>query len=133
MAYIDKMYFTKDEAAEFMVWSLDHEDRCNALTGNCTLWNLTETESGGFVANYPESVDWYLYYHCPLIFVWDRLQVQYPSKPPKNLFVEFSEWVSDLVGGVDEVLTLFENIRRFGTVDIESYLFLKERESKNVN
>jgi len=81
MAGIDKIYGTFQQLVEYRAWCRKH--------GRWVLRYAdthTKADPGHEVAicNNSQEVDWFLYTHCPLGFVQDRLRQQYSGPPRKS-------------------------------------------------
>jgi hypothetical protein len=89
MAAIDKIYaFSHNQHLEFYAWCKKNKRRCEKETGSdrldCFYYKPDETVnydfSGGIaIANFPEIIDRWLYFNCPIAFVTDRIVEQYGS------------------------------------------------------
>ena len=83
MANHDKMYLEAKQGKKYWKWALKHRDKCLEEVGE-DLSQICELPDGGYVANFSENVDWYLWHHCNLDFVQSRLRQQYSDAGPEN-------------------------------------------------
>lgn len=89
MAYIDKIYLTKEQDIEFRSWLQEHKEEIhketwyNPFNHDYKLYenNPDYTEN---VFNFPTYIDVYLAKNCKLPFILKRLKEQYWSKNYKN-------------------------------------------------
>lgn len=96
MAYMDKIYLTKEQDIAFRAWLEEHKEAIHKETGTNPFnhdYKLYEnnpdyTEN---VFNFPTYIDRYLANHCELPFIHKRLKEQYGGKNyKKNL--KFRPW-----------------------------------------
>lgn len=100
MASIDKIYMTDEQGRIFWNWILDHDENCSRLTGTDSLKENFYKVTSGFVANYPESIDWYLWNYCTLDFIGKRLREQYVDSAPVNEFGTVLDKILEMFDGV---------------------------------
>lgn len=90
MAYIDKIYcYSRKEFRQFWDWCIKFQKECLRDTGKNLLdhfyYTPDEVDKDGYypygfpITNFPEKIDMWLYKHCPVNFVRERLREQYPD------------------------------------------------------
>ncbi len=77
MAYIDKLYATKNQYDEFYEWAINHSDMGRTIA-NELIWYDEWTDKKDYpIANLTTSQDMWLVRNCPITFVLERLEEQY--------------------------------------------------------
>ena len=125
MAAIDKIYFTKEQGREYWNWLLEHDGKCQELTGKTPSKYFYETQSG-YVSNNPELVDWYLWFNCEIEVVADTLLDQYDGPPQNELegVMAFLQDISEKFGN-EKVLSLLESLADEDVSKAAYYKFCK--------
>ncbi|MDR2005330.1 MAG: hypothetical protein LBQ74_20090 [Prevotella sp.] len=88
MAYIDKIYcYSRKEFEPFWDWCNKFRKECQQDTGRDILdyfyCTPDEIDKKGYypygfaITNFSEKIDMWLYRHCPVQFIRDRLREQY--------------------------------------------------------
>jgi len=90
MASIDKIYsYSRKELEQFWNWCTKFQAECNQDTGRNILdyfyYNPDEIDKQGYypngfpATNFPRKIDLWLWKHCPISFIRERLEEQYPD------------------------------------------------------
>ena len=84
MASIDKIYGTKEQRDELMLWCADNLPSALVYFYPEPEWAEWDSNRDFALTNFPEHIDYTLWDECPIEFVKERLRQQYGHSGPKD-------------------------------------------------